>query len=153
MKNFFAVSVCLMSFTLYGMTISKPESRKVTPGPEKNFTGKVEVEMLSTPAEPARTSTARVTFSPGARTNWHTHPLGQTLIVTKGTGRVQAWGEPVKEVKKGDVIWTPPGQKHWHGAAPESEMSHLAIQEAKDGSPVEWMEKVTNEQYKKKPHK
>jgi quercetin dioxygenase-like cupin family protein len=88
-----------------------------------------------------------VSFDPSARSAWHTHPLGQTLIVTEGRGFVQAWGGPIREIKAGDVIWTPPGEKHWHGAAPNSALTHIAIQEALDGKAVEWLEKVTDEQY------
>ncbi len=96
---------------------------------------------------PARISGARVLFEPGARTAWHTHPLGQTLIVTAGTGRVQRWGDPMDEIRQGDVVWIPPGQKHWHGAAPNSSMTHIAITEQLDGKAVEWMEKVSDAQY------
>ena len=96
---------------------------------------------------PARVRGAAVTFEPGARTAWHTHPLGQTLIVTSGLGWVQRWGGPVEEIRPGDVIWFPPSEKHWHGATPTTAMSHIAIQEALNGSPVDWMEKVSDEQY------
>ncbi|MEM4988075.1 cupin domain-containing protein [Collimonas sp. H4R21] len=116
-------------------------------GPEATFTGKVRIEMLSTPPAPARTSCASVTFEPGARSAWHTHPLGQTLIVTAGCGWTQCEGEPVVEIRAGDVIWCPPGHKHWHGATPTAAMTHIAVQEALDGVAVVWMEKVSNEQY------
>ena len=116
-------------------------------GPAENFTGLVSVQYLVQPKSPARTSSALVTFQPGARTAWHTHPLGQVLIVTAGTGRVQRWGDPVDEIRQGDVIWIPPGQKHWHGASPTSAMSHIAIVEALDGKSVDWMEKVSDQQY------
>ena len=96
---------------------------------------------------PGRASGGRVTFEPGARTAWHSHPLGQTLIVTSGVGRVQRWGDPVDEIRPGDVVWIPPGQKHWHGASPATAMSHIAIAEQLDGKSAEWMEKVTDEQY------
>ena len=96
---------------------------------------------------PARASGSLVTFEPGARTAWHTHPLGQVLIVTAGTGRVQRWGDPIDEIRQGDVVWIPPGQKHWHGAAPNSSMAHIAIVEQLDGKSVEWMEKVSDAQY------
>jgi len=116
-------------------------------GPTENFTGSVSVQYFVQPKSPARTSSALVTFQPGARTAWHTHPLGQVLIVTAGTGRVQRWGDPVDEIRQGDVVWIPPGQKHWHGGAPNSSMSHIAIVEALDGKSADWMEKVSEEQY------
>src|SRR3954466_14632585 len=109
-------------------------------GPEENFTGVVRVDPLFQANAPAR-------FEPGARTAWHTHPLGQVLIVTAGTGRVQRWGDPVDEIRQGDVVWIPPGQKHWHGAAPNSSMAHIAIVEQLDGKAVDWMEKVSDAQY------
>jgi quercetin dioxygenase-like cupin family protein len=98
---------------------------------------------------PSRSSGAFVTFEPGARSAWHTHPLGQILIVTAGSGRVQRWGGPIEEIRPGDVVWTPPGQKHWHGASPRTAMTHIAVQEQVDGKNVEWMEKVSDEQYGK----
>jgi 4-carboxymuconolactone decarboxylase len=107
----------------------------------------VRVDPLFQANAPARTSGSLVTFEPGARTAWHTHPLGQILIVTAGTGRVQRWGDSVEEIRKGDVVWIPPGQKHWHGAAPNSSMAHIAIVEQLDGKSVEWMEKVSDAQY------
>lgn len=116
-------------------------------GPAENFTGSVRVDPLFQPSAPSRTAGAYVTFEPGARSAWHTHPLGQTLVVTAGVGRVQAWGGPVEELRPGDVVWTPPGQKHWHGASPTTAMTHLAIQEQLDGKSVEWLEKVTDAQY------
>ncbi|AKQ65740.1 Transcriptional regulator [Myxococcus hansupus] len=116
-------------------------------GPAENFTGTVRVDPLFPARAPARTSGALVTFEPGARSAWHTHPLGQTLVVTSGLGRVQAWGGAVEEIRPGDVVWIPPGQKHWHGASPTTAMSHMAIQEALDGKVVEWMEKVSDAQY------
>lgn len=116
-------------------------------GPAENFTGSVRVDPLFQANAPARASGALVTFEPGARTAWHAHPLGQILIVTAGTGRVQRWGDPVEEIRQGDVVWTPPGQKHWHGAAPNSSMAHIAIAEQLDGKTVEWMEKVSDAQY------
>ena len=116
-------------------------------GPAENFTGSVRVDPLFQASAPARTSGSLVTFEPGARSAWHTHPLGQVLIVTAGTGRVQRWNDPVDEIRQGDVVWIPPGQKHWHGAAPNSSMAHIAILEALDGKAVEWMEKVTDAQY------
>jgi 4-carboxymuconolactone decarboxylase len=116
-------------------------------GPAENFTGSVRVDPLFQASAPARTSGSLVTFEPGARTAWHTHPLGQTLIVTAGTGRVQRWGDPVDEIRQGDVVWIPPGQKHWHGASPNSSMAHIAVVEALDGKAVEWVEKVSDAQY------
>jgi 4-carboxymuconolactone decarboxylase len=116
-------------------------------GPTENFTGSVRVDPLFQANAPARASGALVTFEPGSRTAWHTHPLGQILIVTAGTGRVQRWGDPVEEIRQGDVVWIPPGQKHWHGAAPNNSMAHIAIVEQLDGKSVEWMEKVSDAQY------
>lgn len=116
-------------------------------GPAENFTGSVRVDPLFQANAPARASGSLVTFEPGARTAWHTHPLGQILIVTSGTGRVQRWGDPVEEIRQGDVVWIPPGQKHWHGAAPNSSMAHIAIVEQLDGKSVEWMEKVSDAEY------
>jgi 4-carboxymuconolactone decarboxylase len=116
-------------------------------GPAENFTGSVRIQYLEQARPPARTSSALVTFQPGARTAWHSHPLGQVLIVTAGTGRVQRWGDAIDEIKQGDIVWIPPGQKHWHGASPTSAMSHIAIVEALDGKFADWMEKVTDAQY------
>jgi quercetin dioxygenase-like cupin family protein len=118
-------------------------------GPMEYFTGAVRVDPLFSARAPSRTSGAYVTFEPGARSAWHTHPLGQTLIVTAGVGRVQRWGGPVEEIRPGDVVRIAPGQKHWHGAAPKTGMTHFAIQEGQDGKVVEWMEKVSDEQYGK----
>jgi 4-carboxymuconolactone decarboxylase len=119
-------------------------SRQVLAG---NFTGSVRVDPLFQANAPARASGSLVTFEPGARTAWHTHPLGQVLIVTAGVGRVQRWGDPVEDIRQGDVVWIPPGQKHWHGAAPKSSMAHIAISESLDGESVKWMEKVSEAQY------
>ena len=119
-------------------------SRQVRAG---NFTGSVRVDPLFQANAPARASGSLVTFEPGARTAWHTHPLGQILIVTAGLGRVQRWGDPIEDIRQGDVVWIPPGQKHWHGAAPQSSMAHIAISESLDGKSVEWMEKVSDAQY------
>ena len=116
-------------------------------GPAEYFSGAVRVDPLFNPPAPARAFGASVTFEPGARTAWHTHPLGQTLIVTAGCGRAQRWGGPIEEIRPGDVVWIPPGEKHWHGAAPTTAMTHIAIQEQLDGKVVEWMEKVSDEQY------
>jgi quercetin dioxygenase-like cupin family protein len=111
------------------------------------FTGAVRIDPLFDKSDLAHVSCASVTFEPGARTAWHTHPLGQTLVVITGCGLAQCWGEPVEQIRPGDVIWFPPGEKHWHGATPTTAMSHIAIQEKLNGSPVEWMELVSDEQY------
>lgn len=129
------------------MEIKRSDSRPSDQGNAEYFTGTVRIEPLFETPEPARVRGARVTFEPGARTAWHTHPLGQTLIVTAGSGLAQNWGGPVQKIEPGDVIWFPPGEKHWHGAAPTSAMTHIAIQEQLDGRAVEWMEKVSDEQY------
>lgn len=129
------------------MEIKRSGSQPSRPGPVDYFTGTVRVDPLFTPTEPARTVGASVTFEPGARTAWHTHPLGQTLVVTAGCGRAQRWGGPVEEIRPGDVISFAPGEKHWHGAAPTTAMTHMAIQEQLDGKTVDWLEKVSDEQY------
>jgi 4-carboxymuconolactone decarboxylase len=116
-------------------------------GAAENFTGSVRIDSAFQATAPGRASGARVRFEPGARTAWHSHPLGQTLIVISGVGRVQQWGGPVEEIRQGDVVWIPAGQKHWHGAAPNSSMVHIAIAEQLDGKAVEWMEKVSDAQY------
>jgi quercetin dioxygenase-like cupin family protein len=118
-------------------------------GPADWFTGTVRVDPLFGPPEPARAAGALVTFEPGARTAWHTHPLGQTIIVTTGFGWVQREGGAIEDIRPGDVVWFEPGEKHWHGASPGTAMSHIAIQEKLNGSPVDWMEKVTDEQYRR----
>jgi quercetin dioxygenase-like cupin family protein len=115
------------------------------------FTGTVRQDPIIEAPEPARLRAALVTFEPGARTNWHTHPLGQTLYVVSGVGRAQAWGGPIREIRAGDTIWIPPGEKHWHGAAPTTAMAHIAMQEALDGKPVDWLEPVTDAQYAAEP--
>ncbi|TIN12108.1 cupin domain-containing protein [Mesorhizobium sp.] len=130
------------------MKITRVGSQPSGPGPADYFTGTVRIEPLFQAPEPARVGGASVTFEPGARTAWHTHPLGQTLIVTAGLGRVQRKGTPVEEIRPGDVVWIPPGVKHWHGASATTAMTHLAIQESLDGKPVEWLEKVSDEQYR-----
>jgi quercetin dioxygenase-like cupin family protein len=130
------------------MDIKRSGSRPSAKGPEDYFTGTVRIDPLFDAPEPARVRGASVTFEPGARTAWHTHPLGQTLIVTSGLGRAQREGGPIEEIRPGDVVWFAPGEKHWHGAGPATAMTHIAIQEALNGSPVEWMEKVTDAQYK-----
>ena len=131
------------------MEIKRVGSEPSVKGPEDWFTGTVRIDALIQPKEPARTAAAAVTFEPGARTAWHTHPLGQTLIVTAGCGWAQKEGGRVAEVRPGDVVWFAPGEKHWHGASPTTAMTHIAIQESLNGKTVEWMEKVTGEQYKK----
>ena len=131
------------------MDIKRIGSQPSGKGPPDWFTGTVRIDPLFDRAEPARVGGASVTFEPGARTAWHTHPLGQTLIVTAGAGRAQRWGGPIEEIRPGDVVWFPPGEKHWHGATPTTAMTHIAVQEKLNGSPVEWMEKVSDEQYRK----
>jgi quercetin dioxygenase-like cupin family protein len=129
------------------MEITRTGSRASVAGPNAYFTGAVRIDPLFEAPEPARVRGASVTFEPGARTAWHTHPLGQTLIVTAGCGWTQCWDEPRQEIHPGDVIWCPPGKKHWHGATPTTAMTHIAIQEALNGVMVDWMEKVSDEQY------
>ena len=129
------------------MEIKRNGSRPSGKGPEDYFTGTVRVDPLFAAEAPARVVGAHVTFEPGARTAWHTHPLGQTLIVTSGLGLAQHEGGPIEEIRPGDVIWFPPGEKHWHGASPTTAVTHLAIQEALNGKTVDWLEKVTDEQY------
>jgi len=130
------------------MEIKRNGSQASAKGAAEYFTGTVRVDPLFQPPDPARARGSSVTFEPGARTAWHTHPLGQTLIVTAGSGRVRRWGGPVEEIRPGDVVWIPPNEKHWHGAAPATAMTHIAIQEALDGQVVTWMEQVTDEQYR-----
>ena len=129
------------------MVISAATARPATVGARETFTGSVHVTPLFQPTAPSRSAGASVTFEPGARSAWHTHPLGQTLIVTAGTGWVQQEGGDRREIRAGDVVWTPPGIKHWHGALPTSSMSHIAIQEAQDGKVVRWLEHVSDDQY------
>ena len=129
------------------MEIKRVGSQASIKGPAEWFTGTVRIDPLFQAPDPARVSEANVTFEPGARTAWHTHPLGQTLIVTSGCGRVQRWGGPIEEIRAGDVVWFPPLEKHWHGAAPGMAMSHIAIQEMLDGKAVDWLEHVSDEQY------
>lgn len=130
------------------MDILRNGSRPSGKGPAEYFTGSVRIDPLFNPPEPARIATALVTFEPGARTAWHTHPLGQTLIVTAGCGWVQREGGPVEEIRAGDVVWFPPGEKHWHGATATTAMTHVALQEKLDGSTVDWLEHVTDAQYR-----
>ncbi|MBO3759389.1 cupin domain-containing protein [Ciceribacter sp. L1K22] len=129
------------------MEIRRAGSQPSGKGPADWFTGQVRLDPLFAAAAPARVAMAQVTFEPGARTAWHTHPLGQTLIVTSGLGLVQREGGPVEEIRPGDVIWFPPGEKHWHGAPATTAMTHIAIQEALDGKAVDWLEHVTDQQY------
>ena len=131
------------------MEIRRSGTQPSGKGPEDYFTGTVRVDPLNNPPAPARALSVSVTFEPGARTAWHTHPLGQTLIVTAGCGRAQRWGTPVEEIRPGDVVWFAPGEKHWHGASSTTAMSHIAIQEKLDGKAVDWMEHVTDEQYRR----
>jgi quercetin dioxygenase-like cupin family protein len=131
------------------MEIKRAGSQASIKGPADWFTGTVRIDPLFQAPKPAHVQGASVTFEPGARTAWHTHPLGQTLIVTAGCGWTQRWRGPVEEIRPGDVVWFSPGEKHWHGAAPMTSMTHIAIQEELDGKVVEWLEKVSNEQYRK----
>ena len=129
------------------MEISRNGSQASVKAPSEWFTGETRIDPLFAPHEPARAAGVIVAFEPGARTAWHTHPLGQTLIVTSGIGRVQVWGEEIQEIQPGDIVWFPPGEKHWHGASPTNAMTHIAIHEALEGKTVEWLEPVTDEQY------
>lgn len=129
------------------MKILKPQLLPANPGPADYFTGTVKVTPLAQGEEPSCLTCGCVTFEPSARSAWHTHPKGQLLIVLDGLGFVQEWEKPIQPIKQGDVIWTPPGVKHWHGASPKLSLTHIAIQEALNGKVVEWMEKVTDEEY------
>ena len=131
------------------MEIKRIGSQPSSKGPTDWFTGTVRIDPLFQASAPARTSSGSVTFEPGARTAWHTHPLGQTLIVTVGCGWVQREGGPIEEIRPGDVVWFAPGEKHWHGATPTTAMTHVAIHEGLDGKLVDWMEKVSDDQYRK----
>ena len=131
------------------MDIKRTGTQPSNKGPAEWFTGTVRIDPLFQAAAPARVAGASVTFEPGARTAWHTHPLGQTLIVTAGCGRAQCEGQPVEEIRPGDVVWFPPGEKHWHGASPTTAMTHIAIQENLNSKVVDWMEKVSDDQYHK----
>lgn len=131
------------------MEIKRVGSQPSAKGPDDWFTGTVRIDPLFDRSDPARVAGASVTFEPGARTAWHTHPLGQTLIVLSGCGWAQRDGGPVEEIHPGDVVWFSPGEKHWHGATPTTAMTHIAIQEKLNGSPVTWMEKVTDQQYRR----
>ena len=130
------------------MNIQRSGSQPSGKGPQDYFSGTVRIDPLMNPPEPARVAGASVTFEPGARTAWHTHPLGQTLIVTSGLGWAQRWGGAKEEIRPGDVVWFPPGEKHWHGAAPATAMTHIAVQEALNGKVVDWMEHVSDQQYR-----
>jgi quercetin dioxygenase-like cupin family protein len=131
------------------MEIKRSGSQPSGKGPAAYFTGTVRVDHFFTAPDPARVAGASVTFEPGARTAWHTHPLGQTLVVTAGCGWVQREGSPVEEIRPGDVVWFSPGEKHWHGATRTTAMTHIAIQERLDGKVVDWMEQVSDEQYRR----
>lgn len=152
-----ALSVLAVLIPISVATAQTGQAVRVTPagsqpsaaGPVQNFTGTVWVDSRFQAEAPARTGGGVVTFEPGARTAWHTHPLGQTLIVTSGVGLVQHWDGPMQEIRPGDVVWIPSGVKHWHGATPVNGVSHIAIAETLDGKAVEWMEQVTDEQYRR----
>ncbi|QCP14406.1 cupin domain-containing protein [Pseudoduganella umbonata] len=131
------------------VTVTRVGAQPSTAGPEKNFTGIVRVDSRFQAEAPGRVGGGVVTFEPAARTAWHSHPLGQTLIVTAGVGWVGQWGQPVEEMRPGDIVWIPPGVKHWHGASRSMGMSHVAIAEALDGKSTDWMEKVTDAQYQR----
>jgi quercetin dioxygenase-like cupin family protein len=131
------------------MDITRSGAQPSARGQAAWFTGSVRIDPLFGPPDPARVAGALVTFEPGARTAWHTHPLGQTLLVTAGCGWAQREGGPVEEIRPGDVVWFPPGEKHWHGATASTAMSHIAIQEKLDGSAVDWLEPVTEAQYRR----
>jgi len=131
----------------FKVKVTKVGSQPSAKGPSDWFTGVVRIDQPFEATDPGRVSGAVVTFEPGARTAWHTHPFGQTLIVTAGLGRAQRWGSPVEEIRPGDVVWFEPGEKHWHGAAPTTAMTHVAIQERHDGKAVDWLEHVSDEQY------
>lgn len=151
MKSLFALTVSLAVASLaaaQGIIVNRAGSQPPQDGPSSNFVGKVRVERLFAADAPARATGGLVTFEAGARTAWHTHPLGQTLIVTEGVGRVQHWDGPVQEIRKGDTVRIPPNVKHWHGASPQSAMTHIAIGEHLDGKTVEWMEQVSDSDFK-----
>ena len=133
------------------MEIKRNGSQPSMKGPADWFTGTVRIDPLFQPNDARRAAAASVTFEPGARTAWHTHPLGQTLVVLAGCGRAQREGGPIEEIRPGDVVWFAPGEKHWHGAAPTTAMTHIATQEQLDGKVVDWLEKVTDEQYQPSP--
>ena len=130
------------------MNIQRNGSQPSQPGPAEYFTGTVRLDAPFAGTEPARITGATVTFEPGARTNWHTHPLGQTLIVTAGQGWAQVWGGPREDIRPGDVVWFAPGEKHWHGATATTAVTHIALQEKLEGKAVDWLEPVSDEQYR-----
>jgi quercetin dioxygenase-like cupin family protein len=130
------------------MEIKRDGSQSLSQGPADWFTGNVHIESLHQAPAPARVGVSNVTFEPGARTAWHSHPLGQTLIVTAGSGLIQSWGKQTEKLQPGDVVWSEPGEKHWHGATPTTGMSHISIVEWLDGKSADWMEKVSDEQYR-----
>lgn len=129
------------------MTITSPTDRPTEKGPAETFTGAVFVDQLLAARAPSRTGAGLVAFSPGARSHWHTHPYGQALVVVEGVGWVQAWGEARRQIRAGDVVWTPPGVKHWHGASRDQALRHIAITESRDGANVDWLEAVNDDQY------
>lgn len=131
------------------MKITRSASIPSVSGPEEYFTGRVRIDSPFQADAPAKVGGATVTFEPGARTAWHTHPLGQTLIITHGKGWIQCEGGPIEEMNPGDIVWIPPEVKHWHGATPENAMTHIAIAESQNGSPVNWLEQVSAEQYRR----
>ncbi|WP_306116956.1 MULTISPECIES: cupin domain-containing protein [unclassified Roseovarius] len=133
------------------MEIFEKASREMSHGSPDYFTGTVRIDPVHSAPEPARLRAVVVTFEPSARTAWHTHPLGQTLHVLSGLGLAQSWGGPIREIRPGDTVWFAPGEKHWHGAAPGQEMTHIAMQEAQDGSAVTWLEQVSDDQYPAQP--
>ncbi|MFP9432862.1 cupin domain-containing protein [Pectobacterium brasiliense] len=145
----------MLSMLVPAATAGKEEKLKITrsgshpsqPGSESYFSGNVRIDAPFQSTAPARVGGATVTFEPGARTAWHTHPLGQTLIVTQGRGWLQEWGGEIQEINQGDIVWIPEGVKHWHGATTQTAMTHIAIAESLNGTPVEWLEKVSDEQY------
>ncbi|HTM00580.1 MAG TPA: cupin domain-containing protein [Candidatus Omnitrophota bacterium] len=129
------------------MDITRSGAQPSTRGSAEYFTGTVRVDPLFAAKDPARVAATTVTFEPGARTAWHTHPLGQHLVVTSGSGRAQRWGGPIEEIRPGDVVWFPPGEKHWHGAAATTAMTHIAVQEQLGGKTVDWLEPVSDDRY------
>lgn len=152
MKTVLTVALSLSASAAFAepdkaVSVTRVGTNPSTAGPSSNFTGAVRVDSRFSATAPATVGGGTVTFEPGARTAWHTHPLGQTLIVTAGVGLVQNWEGEVQEIRPGDIAWIPPGVKHWHGATPKIGMSHIAISEALDGTSVEWMEHVSDEQY------
>ncbi|KOF18535.1 cupin [Ensifer adhaerens] len=151
-KSAITVALALSATTAFAepdraVSVTRAGSQVPTKGSPDNFTGAVKVESRFQATPPARVGGGLVTFEPGARTAWHTHPLGQILIVTTGSGRVQHWGGEIQEIGLGDTVWIPPGVKHWHGASPEAGMSHIAISEVLDGKSVQWLEHVSDKQY------